>query len=142
MAESYAIEIRPRCTSFQGHSFLPWIYSPAKIHQIQAGKVVDYIENNLAYYNQHIVHLQNVLRSVERERDKMLEHRYKWKCTTSVVKKVPVAMLTDIFTLLCDEQRYVYHPFNHWQNPVVGLSHVCRQWRTILLSSRCRPSTL
>ena len=105
------------------------------------GQILEQIETELVRYDEHIAQLQSVIQSVINERQKLLEHHVKWKHAIAGIRRLPVETLTEIFSLACHEDQ----PERDSQPQVNDdnvlryisafcLSHVCSQWRAILLA--------
>jgi len=101
-------------------------------------QILSDVEADFSYYGSEISGLQTRLLYLRTKQNLLKKHRERLQSLSSPIRKLPIELLTQIFTFVCDIEavridKSARH-FVGWRSPFV-LASVCNGWRQIVTAS-------
>ncbi|KAK7439831.1 hypothetical protein VKT23_017403 [Stygiomarasmius scandens] len=105
--------------------------TPSDVEVAQIRPVIKDCQRDLDRYSEEIQKLSETLATLKRQRDELQTYRDRQSSFISPVRKLPVEILANIFSLCCDSGLVIDKEISA---PALTLSHTCSFWRRVTLS--------
>ncbi|KAJ7574539.1 hypothetical protein C8J56DRAFT_1172664 [Mycena floridula] len=106
-------------------------YSADNVDRALVAALAAEADSELQGYDAQIKRVEEMLKNLREEKEKVSQHRDRCRYLISTVRRVPPETWLEILGLLCREEPYS----TRWKNPAVIIAGVCKQWRRFCLSS-------